>query len=281
MMAPGSVLSQPPNATKPSYAWPCTTASIESAISSRLTSENFMPSWFMPRPSDTEIVVNSRGVPPAASTPSLAASTCAPCVMLQGVVSPFWLTTPIIGLAIAASSRPIARMKARCGVRSSPSVVMRERSAISGPLRAAVEDAPHLAGERIGGERLGQQVDVRVEPAVMDDGVARVAGHVEHLDGGPALAQRVAQLPAIHPARKHDIGQQEIDRRRVLHQLERRCAIRRRDHLIAALLQRLDRELVHLRVVLDHQHALAAVEGWCGCRRCAARDPLRQVGLTG
>ena len=89
-----------------------------------------MPSWFMPMPSDTEMVVNSRGVPPAALTPSLAASTCGPCVMLQGVVSPFWLTTPIIGFAMAASSRPIARMKARCGVRSRPSVVMRERSGI-------------------------------------------------------------------------------------------------------------------------------------------------------
>ena len=52
-------------------------------------------------------------------------------VMLQGVVSPFWLTTPIIGLAMASSSRPIARMKARCGVRSRPSVVMRERSGIA------------------------------------------------------------------------------------------------------------------------------------------------------
>jgi hypothetical protein len=37
-----------------------------SAISSRETSENFMPSWFMPTPSETEMVVNSRGVPPAA-----------------------------------------------------------------------------------------------------------------------------------------------------------------------------------------------------------------------
>ena len=95
-----------------------------------------MPSWFMPMPSDTEMVVNSRGVPPAALTPSFAASTCGPCVMLHGVVSPFWLTTPIIGLAMAASSSPIARMKARCGVRSRPSVVMRERRRIgSGRLR--------------------------------------------------------------------------------------------------------------------------------------------------
>src|SRR4051812_24668042 len=172
----------------------------------------------MPMPSDTEIVVNSRGVPPAASTPAFAASTCGPCVMLHGVTSPFWLTTPIIGFAIAASSNPIARMKARCGVRSRPSVVMRERKlgVLPSPLRggvgggggcctldranarppsltlprkgggnrpgraASVEDAADLARERIRGERFGQEIDVRIEPAVMDDRIASVAGHVEN-----------------------------------------------------------------------------------------------------
>src|SRR4051794_20145431 len=78
-------------------------------------------------PSDTEIVVNSRGVPPASVTPVLAASTWKSWVMLQGVCSPFMLTTPIIGFAIASSSSPIARMKARCGARSRPSVVTRDR----------------------------------------------------------------------------------------------------------------------------------------------------------
>jgi len=48
--------------------------------------------------------------------------------MLQGVVSPFMETTPTIGFAMAASSSPMARMKARCGVRSSPSVVIRDRN---------------------------------------------------------------------------------------------------------------------------------------------------------
>ena len=89
---------------------------MESAISSRDTSENFMPSWFMLMPSETEMVVNSRGVPPASAMPALAASTWKSCVMLQGVCSPFMLTTPIMGLASASSSSPIARMKARCGV---------------------------------------------------------------------------------------------------------------------------------------------------------------------
>src|SRR3954452_15719701 len=79
-------------------------------------------------PSETEMVANSRGVPPASAIPVLAASTWKSCVMLQGVCSPFMLTTPTKGFAISASSSPIARMKARCGARSSPSVVTRDRS---------------------------------------------------------------------------------------------------------------------------------------------------------
>ena len=73
------------------------------------------------------MVVNSRGVPPASAIPALAASTWKSWVMLQGVCSPFMLTTPIIGLASASSSSPIARMKARWGARSRPSVVTRDR----------------------------------------------------------------------------------------------------------------------------------------------------------
>src|SRR5712691_11495725 len=66
-------------------------------------------------PSETEMVVNSRGVPPASAIPALAASTWKSWVMLQGVCSPFMLTTPIMGRASASSSSPIARMKARWG----------------------------------------------------------------------------------------------------------------------------------------------------------------------
>src|SRR6201747_2809480 len=101
---------------------------MESAINSRESRENFIPSWFMLMPSDTEMVENSRGVPPASAIPALAASTWKSCVMLQGVCSPFMLTTPTIGLAMASSSRPMARMKARCGARSRPSVVTRDRN---------------------------------------------------------------------------------------------------------------------------------------------------------
>ena len=87
-----------------------------------------MPRWFIEMPSDTDTVVNSNGVPPAIATPILAASACGRSDSEHGVFSPCVLITPTKGLPIASSSRPIARRKVRCGARSAPSTVMRERS---------------------------------------------------------------------------------------------------------------------------------------------------------
>ena len=64
--APGIVLSQPTRHTRPSSRWPRMTSSIESAMTSRLMSDAFMPSVPIVTPSLTEIVLNSIGVPPAA-----------------------------------------------------------------------------------------------------------------------------------------------------------------------------------------------------------------------
>src|SRR5262245_6998914 len=74
------------------------------------------------------MVVNSRGVPPALATPAFAAAAWAARVRLHGVISPAVLTTPMKGRAMASSLSPMARRKARCGARSRPSVVARERS---------------------------------------------------------------------------------------------------------------------------------------------------------
>lgn len=74
MAAPGPVLSQPITHTSPSSRWPRTTSSIESATTSRLTSEDFIPSVPIDTPSLTEIVLNSIGVPPAARMPAFTCS---------------------------------------------------------------------------------------------------------------------------------------------------------------------------------------------------------------
>ena len=70
MAAAGIVLSQPTMQTMASNIWPRQTSSMESAITSRLTSEAFMPSVPMVTPSLMAMVLNSMGVPPAARMPS-------------------------------------------------------------------------------------------------------------------------------------------------------------------------------------------------------------------
>src|SRR6266540_4020170 len=66
MAAAGIVLSHPTRITRPSKPLPRATSSIESAITSRLTSEAFIPSVPIVMPSEIDTVLNSMGVPPAA-----------------------------------------------------------------------------------------------------------------------------------------------------------------------------------------------------------------------
>ena len=123
IITPGNVLSHPAKPTKPSYAWATITASMESATNSRDTKLIRMPLWFIDKPSDTETVVKDTGIPCSLATPNLAASACGPSDKEHGVVSPCWLTMPTKGLPKSVSATPIARKKARCGVRSIPSVI--------------------------------------------------------------------------------------------------------------------------------------------------------------
>ena len=58
--------------TTPSSIWPRTTSSIESAMTSRLTRDVFIPSVPIVTPSLIAIVLNSIGVPPAARMPAFA-----------------------------------------------------------------------------------------------------------------------------------------------------------------------------------------------------------------
>ncbi|KAG1300715.1 hypothetical protein G6F63_016856 [Rhizopus arrhizus] len=59
IMPPGMFLSQPPITTTPSIHWPCAAVSIQSAMTSRDTSEYFMPSVPMDMPSEMVGVPNT------------------------------------------------------------------------------------------------------------------------------------------------------------------------------------------------------------------------------
>src|SRR5437879_9306002 len=87
-----------------------------------------MPPWFIDIESATEIEAKSKGTPPAPRMPAQASRANSPSSALHGVTRPSVDATPMKGLPRSASDRPSARRNARCGARSSPSVVMREGS---------------------------------------------------------------------------------------------------------------------------------------------------------
>ena len=103
MAVPGIVLSQPASATTASKRWPRATSSIESATTSRLTREAFIPSVHMLMPSETAIVLNSTGVPPASRTPSFTRSARSRRWMLHGITSIQVFATPTSGFSRSAS----------------------------------------------------------------------------------------------------------------------------------------------------------------------------------
>jgi hypothetical protein len=104
MTVPGIVLSQPQIATTASNMWASHTSSIESATTSRLTRDAFIPSVPIVIPSEIATVFSSMGVPPAARIPSLTLAPSARRWKLHGIVSIQVLATATIGLPSASSS---------------------------------------------------------------------------------------------------------------------------------------------------------------------------------
>ena len=96
-------------------------------MTSRETSEPRMPSVPMEMASETVIVPNVKGVPPAANTPRFTSSTSGAIPELQGVTSLWVEAIPTNGAAMSLSLRPIAFIIERWGARIAPSVVSQLR----------------------------------------------------------------------------------------------------------------------------------------------------------
>ncbi len=141
---PGRLLSHPAKVTRASRRSACMTVSTESAMTSRLTSDARMPSWPMEMPSDTAMVTNSIGKPPAVRTPSLARLARRSSGRLHGVTSFHDEHTPTWDLSQSSSVMPMARSIARAGARSVPSVTSDERGFI-GLLMAEGYARPSMA----------------------------------------------------------------------------------------------------------------------------------------
>src|SRR2546428_258364 len=117
-------LSQPPKQITPSISWPFTAVSIASAITSRETSEYFIPSVPMPIPLVTVGKPNACGIAPAAFTAARTRSTRGWMPALQGFIVEWPFATPTIALSKSPSPKPTARSIARLGERASPWVMV-------------------------------------------------------------------------------------------------------------------------------------------------------------
>jgi len=107
-----------------SIIWPFTAVSIASAITSRETSEYFMPSVPMPIPSVTVGKPKTWGMAPAAFTAATARSTSGWIPALQGFMVEWPLATPTIAFSKSPSPKPTARSIARLGERAAPWVMV-------------------------------------------------------------------------------------------------------------------------------------------------------------
>src|SRR5436305_4487918 len=186
--AAGIVLSQPTRHTTPSIRWPRTTRSIESAITSRLTSDARIPSVPIDTPSETEIVLNSIGVPPAARMPSLTRWARSRWLKLHGMVSIHVVDTPTSGRARSSSVNPIPFSIARAAARSGPSVMaaLCRLAGSDGRSYGLLNRVHHLEPPRgSGGEQLVGVDLVRVADHVLLGVVTRRTDHhPAHHDAG-------------------------------------------------------------------------------------------------
>src|SRR5579863_3580816 len=121
IIEPGMFLSHPPMATNPSMPSQQTTVSMESAITSRDTSEYFMPSEPIEMPSDTVMVLKMMALPPASFAPFSASSASLSMCMLHGVTLLQVEAMPMSGFLKSSGLNPTGYNMARLGARSGPS----------------------------------------------------------------------------------------------------------------------------------------------------------------
>src|SRR6185437_12194094 len=123
---PGVILSQLETQISASAQCALTMYSTESAISSRDGSEYSIPPCPIAMPSSTAIVLNSRGIAPAARTASaMTRPTSARCTC-PGTNSVKLLATAMIGLPKSSLATPVARSSARAPAMFRPCVTVRD-----------------------------------------------------------------------------------------------------------------------------------------------------------
>ena len=102
-------MSQPTRQTSASKSCACAINSIESAITSREISDARIPGVPWEMLSETAMVLNSSGTPPAAVTARATCSASSRCVRLHGIVRVQVEAIPTIAPASRCGSIPSTR----------------------------------------------------------------------------------------------------------------------------------------------------------------------------
>src|SRR5262245_1604086 len=95
-----------------------------------------------------------------------------------------------------------------------------------------------------------------VEHTIVDDGVTRVAGCIEHSKAGMTLHRFIGQLASRH-VRHDDIGEHTVDARRAVEDVERLLAVGRFVDDVTEISQACRSYLAQTRLVFDHQYGFA------------------------
>ncbi len=148
----------------------------------------------------------------------------------------------------------------------------------TGSLDIQIENLSYLFGQRFRREGLGQEVDIGIEPAVMDDGIAGIAGGEQHLEVRASAPRFIGELPSVHAAGENHVREQELHLRICIEQPQPARAFMGRDDVIAFVAQHFAREAVDLLVVLDEQNLFRALLGHLGIARGLVRRPRLDAG---
>ena len=101
-------------------------------------------------------------------------------------------------------------------------------------------------------------MDVRVEPPMMDNRIYGVSGRKQDFQVRLTFDGLVGKLSAVHSAGHHNVGEKEIDLVAAAHNVQGRCSIRGRQHLVTEVGQDLDRVFAQRLVVFDDEDGFGA-----------------------
>jgi len=93
---------------------------------------------------------------------------------------------------------------------------------------------------------------------VVNDRISCIAGCEQHLEIRPSFHRLLGQLPAVHAARDHHVGKQQIDVLLTVENLESRCRGGRTENAIAEIGQNLECISAQGLVVFDNKDRLTA-----------------------